>query len=99
MNANELRIGNWYCWNAGGKNYEYQVKQKDFKNDNYRNFEPIPLTEDWLLRFDWKDGFSKGMLDRQGIEIGIFGHYLDIKYVHQLQNIIFALTGDELTII
>jgi hypothetical protein len=66
---------------------------------------PIPLTEEWLLKF----GFDK--IDFQFIKNGIklfpirdlyyrgnFPIKSDIKYVHQLQNLFFALTGEELTI-
>jgi hypothetical protein len=55
MKAEELRIGNWYQWYAEGKYYEYQVIQSDFSNDcNFLNFEPIPLTEEWLVKFGFK---------------------------------------------
>lgn len=41
-------------------------------------------------------------MDIKFVELGTTGHYLfgvvDIKYVHQLQNLYFALTGKELTI-
>lgn len=69
--------------------------------------EPILLTEEWLLKF----GFEKddtiwikhpiyGLLEKNGrffIELGETGG-IYIKYVHQLQNLYFALTGEELTI-
>jgi hypothetical protein len=67
---------------------------------------PIPLTEQWLLKL----GFER---DNQGnwklksgyhwIEIYSYHVYINgqqvvlIDYVHQLQNIWFALTGKELT--
>lgn len=63
--------------------------------------EPIPLTEIWLLRFgfkrfckDWaKNGIiihnrKRGFVLRKSVP--------DIKHVHQLQNLYFALTGAEL---
>ena len=81
--------------------------------ENYDSFEPIPITEEWLLKFgfefnvltnrseldDWRfditkpanyDGFllcegSTAITDR-------------IKYVHQLQNLYFAFTGEELVL-
>ena len=57
---------------------------------------PIPLTEEWLLKFGfiW-DGDIK-------ILKGYLNDYVDgngearLKYVHQLQNLYFALTGEEL---
>ena len=75
---------------------------------------PIPLTEDWLLKFGfvekakffYKEGFCIGYLtteDNLQIEYCIAGHggwkVLELKYVHQLQNLYFFLTGEELKII
>ena len=65
----------------------------------------IPLTEEWLLKF----GFVSNELSVQpnvfvyhsgGIYIrGMSGavHPRDVHYVHQLQNLYYALTGEELT--
>ncbi len=78
-------------------------------------FEPIPLTEEWLERF----GCKKQTSSAKGI--GEFDWYelpngmdlvwvlsskswvrietvesVTIKHVHQLQNLYFALTGEEL---
>ena len=107
MKANELRIWNWYQWYAEGKYYEYQVKDIDFCNGNMINFEPIPLTEEWLVRF----GFRKSDLSDRFIIHGWFyfeksengysfrtidGFVRVIESVHQLQNLYFALTGEEL---
>ena len=55
MNAQELRIGNYYKWYADGKYYTYQIEAKDFSNDNYKNFKSNPLTEEWLLNFGFVD--------------------------------------------
>ena len=78
------------------------------------SIDPIPLTEEWLVKFgikdlwikeSWKvvedtsDGetFGWSMVVRNAcytkkIEFAYF------KYVHQLQNLYFSLTGEELTI-
>ena len=69
------------------------------------DLEPIPLTEEWLLKF----GFER--LGSGRFDFKTFTYYLHdgsfynktsrlctIKYVHQLQNLYFALTGEELTI-
>jgi hypothetical protein len=71
-------------------------------------YEPIPLTEEWLLKFgfeEWdKNAWQKGFdLSIHKID-SIFwynnnGINVLIKYVHQLQNLCFALTGEELTLI
>lgn len=115
MEARELRIGNYYHWSAEGKNYPMQVDAKDFSNDNYKNFEPIPLTEDWLLKFGWvwneecnsfekyPNGDSRMHLAKSTFGYNMFNYVLkaviknDIRYVHQLQNLFYSLTGSELT--
>lgn len=78
--------------------------RKGFVTD-INSCKPIPLTEEWLLKF----GFDK--IDFQFIKNGIklfpirdlyyrgnFPIKSDIKYVHQLQNLHFALSGKELII-
>ncbi|WP_288373977.1 hypothetical protein [uncultured Chryseobacterium sp.] len=74
---------------------------------------PIELTEDWLLKFGYEPT-TLGYWSNGKIEIGytttddnIHYEYISIthktemtnlKYVHQLQNLFFAFTGEELTI-
>jgi hypothetical protein len=72
-------------------------------------FKPIPLTEQWLKDFGFrKVGYNEEENDVFTIkddEVWILwnGHKFildqyenEIKYVHQLQNLYFALTGEEL---
>lgn len=76
--------------------------------------ERIPLTEEWLLKFGFVFGiklqdFTKGKYQFVEREIlkGYFSenkvfYFLNntkIKSVHQLQNLYFALTGEELEIL
>ena len=121
MTANELRIGN--IIKGIGVNIEWVVEGFEgdciYSDDGWRYlsyFEPIPLTEDWLLRFgflrDTKYDFELkvngvlfyGMCDNsQPINTGICilnlpESNINIKHVHQLQNLYFALTGEELTL-
>lgn len=73
---------------------------------------PIPLTEDWLVRFgiingEWFKNSSYKITYSYGLD-GCYdfihrnaNHNIEmcitfIKHVHQLQNIAFALTGEEL---
>lgn len=110
MEANELRIGNYYL------SYGVDLKQVEnlTKGKTLIDFHPIPLTEEWLLKF----GFDKSdVFDERGYLFSNYNlninyyTYLDwdednkclekyphIKYVHQLQNLFYALTGEELTI-
>lgn len=78
------------------------------------SFKPIPLTEEWLRKFgfgkcdehecghnthevfgfyyDWH--FKRFYLEAETDRVRV----PHIKYVHTLQNLYFALTGEELTI-
>lgn len=70
----------------------------------------IPLTPEWLLKlgFDMRpknDDFDRWNIEGVGEEIWQHDHGFchdfafggDLLYVHQLQNLIHALTGKELT--
>ena len=73
---------------------------------------PIPLTEDWLIKFGFKKskhwytigGISiSADLNRlthevNGTHVEFYNQFKCPEYVHQLQNLYFALTGEELTI-
>jgi len=123
MKANELRIGNYIIRNGfkpeivdGWKMFAKIEQVPDW-------YFPIPLTEEWLLKF----GFEKTESDNSeelylwSIQIAnntslYFNRDIDEwylshewnsnhfkndfwnkpKYVHQLQNLYFALTGEEL---
>jgi hypothetical protein len=76
---------------------------------------PIPLTEEWLLKFGFEKTFYEGEFGRYWDYIehkhefhlhgmGFKSEDMDftflmrkINFVHQLQNLYFALTGNELT--
>jgi len=56
MKANELRIGNWV---NGNRPYQVNINviatheiERKFKGRNY--CEPIPLTEEWLVKFGFE---------------------------------------------
>jgi hypothetical protein len=86
-------------------------KAQEYNEDICDNIEPILLTEEWLKRLGF---YGSASLERYiGPSIGTLGWddkgvyliadnsgpYLPhIQYVHQLQNLYFALTGDELPI-
>lgn len=77
------------------------------------DIKPIPLTEEWLLKLGGIDkGFIFFKAKRKVIKFEWSSRvvstgkrygfksskYNNIKYVHQLQNLYFALTGEELTL-
>lgn len=72
---------------------------------------PIPLTEEWLRSFGFVNGTTEKLKEVTHASIQYsaiekmyhlyLGHHslsVYLKYVHQLQNLYFALTGEELTI-
>ena len=110
MEARELRIGNYYHWNAEGKNYLYQIKTEDFIKGNIQNFEPIPITEEWFKKFHLTchiqgntiiiDSFELIWNDKfEYYRVTMQGIYLrDINYVHEWQNLYYILFENELKI-
>lgn len=118
IKSTELRIGNHFEWSelaSMGRDYD----KVDFNNIKYHQFfEPIPLTEEWLiklgfekivdneftLRYDLKKdprfdySLPKHNLKTFGLRFYGSDFFNVVKYVHQLQNIYFALTNTELEI-
>ena len=121
MTANELRIGNWvfddsYGLHGSPKNIQVMgsfFNGMDVDSVVYGNIKPIPLTEEWLIKFGFgnKSNSSQGSaMHKRGVYLGLLsdGYCFNaesstnksctLKHVHQLQNLYFALTGKELTI-
>lgn len=80
--------------------------------NNGDNVDPIPLTPEILEKcgFEYegistltKDGFPV-YFKKKGAALQAFVHYLDkpikvpCEYVHQLQNLVYILTGEELNV-
>jgi hypothetical protein len=111
MKASELRIGNWIAHEPTIDDWEEiivrpgTIIQCEISPDS---FMPIPLTEEWLLNLGLTDLKRKNekhfkfndfvyVLDYGCVTYnGVIISRQDIKYVHQLQNLYFALTGEEL---
>jgi hypothetical protein len=103
MEARELRIGNLLITSSGTI---VEVTESTIRGVrlNYLDIKPIPLTEEWLLKFGFEDdnAFFKNRITLYKQD-GIFWcdllwDCIDVNYVHQLQNLYYALTGEELTI-
>ena len=106
MKSTELRSGNLVF------NLMNQPIVADWSTVKYANdFTPIELTEDWLKKFGFEytdgedayeciwalSGFELWQHDKGFCHSYIFGG--EINHVHQLQNMFFALTGNELELI
>ena len=117
MNANELRLGNlvYYLidqamdesksWNEVST---IDVQDLECVERGDTNYTPIPLTEEWLLKFGFVSNpyMDRYELDWLHIECNKTKGYLElwvermpkaIESVHQLQNLYFALTNQELS--
>jgi hypothetical protein len=127
MKATELRIGNTLDYHVqtvtvmaidrNKATFGYFVDSIGFDRafDNPDFPKPIPITEEWLIKFGFQkiahkiDIFEK---ERIRVWLGSRGsclcylieedtttaHYISntFEYIHQLQNLYFALTGEEL---
>jgi hypothetical protein len=128
MKANELRIGNYVTDNYnniveiesiwGKLMVSFNTLSDKTLSTRFptKHLNPIPLTEEWLIKFGFnkKTGIFSKNINEQVIAIGLDGSYglyndeIDwregssfcgdnrIIYVHQLQNLYFALTNEEL---
>ena len=112
MKATELRIGNLVEETHSGEFGKVDMVVlsiiERMSNHSYR---PIPLTEEWLVRFgfEWMDEIA-GYVD--GDHCVFISHggdcwfhpfctndkdcHIKIRYVHTLQNLCYSLTGEEL---
>lgn len=82
----------------------------DEETETYDTFEPIPLTEDWLKKFKFRrlnnawNGPTKStdfsIWNPDGEEYTLNDSVMcpKIVHVHQLQNMYFILTGEELVV-
>lgn len=85
----------------------------DFDGVNFEICKPIQLTEDWLFKFGFEKIYNDFNWYIKGNYCFSFLKELDlivfkikfqtvdictIKYVHEAQNLYFALTGEELTL-
>lgn len=148
MKANELRIGNWVKRSTQPDGFQIESHSFVVCERDPSMYEPIPLTEEWLVRFgfkempitkwfgngaDWQDPNSfteqkdyalSGFIIRyeywsyrknedseyntdlsHSIHTGKWYEkcyeYVSCPfpdYIHSLQNLYFALTGEELTL-
>jgi hypothetical protein len=104
MKSNELRVGNFV--------YSELVDDKIvvstvFLTASYDQLKPIELTEEWLIKFGFKPDFQGNYEEAYIVSKFYEGFYFvddrlgnfnvkPIHYVHEFQNLYFALTGVEL---
>jgi hypothetical protein len=128
MKATELRIGNYIDYTTEREIVTMQTTYEYIRliHNGNKNFEPIPLTEEWLLKFGFEKsdnefytetfkGDNKSdyyfcirindilcdlVICERVDEINNYDLICPkyINSVHQLQNLYFALTNEELTL-
>lgn len=110
MKAEELRIGNLFQDKYSKDIFKVLELSKgvivfDYVNMENWQAESIILTEEWLFKFGFKKSeaaFTNKIFIRHPfkgkfeIRISDGLRNLEIKYVHQLQNLYFSIIGEEL---
>lgn len=109
----ELRVGNYVLFRGQIKTVyqirnsgcDFSIGGNAYQSYVWESIQSIPLTEDILVKL----GFEKkenSILEKSGLRLfairdlyfrANFPISADVKFVHQLQNLFFALTGEELT--
>jgi hypothetical protein len=112
MKAEELRLGNYYI-NLEGEIHQWWFNSDDwdfYSTPEISRLKGVPLDEEWLLDFGFINDtafYTKECLGLVKMKRDYFSPYvnnmiqgwidIELKYVHQLQNLYFALTQTELT--
>ena len=101
MEASELRIGNSIIQDD---DFVFVTWWRlELMENNKIEYKPIPLTEEWLLKFGFEKRYEtcfqyKNFILNDKFIMMDIDITIQLKYVHQLQNLYHALTGEELTI-
>ena len=125
MKVEELRVGNYL--EKDGKiemvssiHSDNTIRLQENKNANCHGcyslnkpiIKPIPLSEDWMLNFNFEQQTSDYfVIDLAGFSMRYYYNFsgstwkfeledkiIELYYVHQLQNLFHSLTGEELTL-
>jgi len=112
MKATELRIGNYVnLYGSIATVQRFDFNDRPPNGLAIDEGKPIPLTEQWLKDFGFEQFgnykiYNKGdfQIDKTAKEQKEEGYWffineypVNIVYVHQLQNLYFTLTNEELT--
>ena len=112
MEAKELRINNIVSivGKPSNERFNYSLPSGQsidmiFVKRNNHYPKPIPLTEEWLVEFGFEKALNGWWSDNEiwsyndgKFYLGANTYLSNVKYVHQLQNLYFALTNEELTL-
>lgn len=110
LKETDLRIGNLVLDGHEIEKVNHRMIEMLVKKE--AEFDPIPLTEEGLIKFGFEwcneaagyfDSLHAAYLMYPKIQFHPFctndkDCWIEIEHVHQLQNLYFALTGNELTL-
>lgn len=118
MKATELRLGNWVLASDNYKE-KYPLIVEEIRkhtivcNGHFTSYEPIPLTEHWLIRLGFSQSGEWWVLSNLSYhcdihislihELTTYGdeeeHYIEhLNEVHKVQNFFYAVNNKELEI-
>ena len=111
MEAKELRIGNYVDLYGNAAQIHRTDFSKNEHGIAVEEGKPIALTSEWLVKlgfvynpkytyenvYEFKN-IQLAYSNTEGWYLGNEETELEIKYIHQLQNLYFALTQEELTL-
>lgn len=112
MKIQELRVGNWYNKDGQNWQFTEQDFSTVYYSIEDISPIPLTkewlLKFGFTFSESFKDHFYKIIYEQSLIKVFPFrqgeticmvdsGHAIECKYVHQLQNLYYALTGEELT--
>lgn len=112
MKATELKLGNYvHSWFEDDKDYvQIDLHKLKLQLGDENFFQPIPLSEEWLLKFGFEKFHVKNAFGQEyyykGISIYFINkvfkyyihtnrHWVEYESVHEIQNL-FASFGNEL---
>lgn len=113
MEAKNLRLHNWVLCNGLRTTVNIPLLKAVFENNIQETVEPLPLTEEWLNKFGFVEESENDFTLRQSPMVFTIHRNLitkqfmcrmEINYsflvetVHELQNLFFAITKQELEI-
>lgn len=101
MKANELRIGNYIMELTSDDIFTVKPSYYLALEVNLECSRPIPLTDEWFIKCQSNSIFNNGFTYRK-TNTGRYDIFCGsvfitvIEFVHELQNLNFALLGEEL---
>ena len=103
----DVVTGIWHEMSNTVGEYDYYIQAGNRLDYSIDKVKPIPLTKQWLEGFGFERGFGewnkgwfclvelRGMFKVRSNDGNI--NVIKVTYVHELQNLYYVLTGNELT--